>query len=214
MKLIACIVDETHSDAAIEELLSAGVEILRYRSSERQLETRMRRIRDLIERRGFKRKVKVCIELCTADVLSRALSPEWVSIPTVSSAADVKRAKHLLVQSLGYYPTVISEIGTREGVSAVDEIAAASDLLMVDRDTLMNADTREMAGVCQRAIIRAGRRAGKQVIVPTSGDVFDVTSIVFDGVYAMQIVRMRPADLSVLRSVIDAATQAMHTVSR
>lgn len=120
------------------------------------------------------------------------LEADYVALSFVRSAADILTAK-ALIRRLGGDQKVIAKLEKREAISALDEILAASDGVMIARGDLgVELPTKDLPQL-QKKIIREANRQGKLVIVatqmlesmrfaprPTRAEVNDVASAVFD----------------------------------
>ncbi len=126
-----------------------------------------------------------CIILSTSGMLVGGPSVEYL-----------KQAKSLLKKYLGtkILPPIVSKIETPKGVDKIDEIIKETDIVMVARGDLALTAPYEALGVYQKEVIKAAKKAKKQVIVatqilesllqrhmPTRSEILDLTNIVLDG---------------------------------
>ncbi|PKQ37543.1 MAG: pyruvate kinase [Actinobacteria bacterium HGW-Actinobacteria-1] len=115
----------------------------------------------------------------------------------VRSADDVVRLRELM----GDTPIpIVAKIEKHEAVSAIDEIIAAADAVMVARGDLGVETATEQVPVVQRRIVSACRAAGRPVIIatqmldsmttskrPTRAEASDVANAIFDEVDAVML---------------------------
>ncbi|TDB36937.1 MAG: pyruvate kinase [Actinobacteria bacterium] len=115
----------------------------------------------------------------------------------VRSADDVQRLRALM----GDRPVpIVAKIEKHEAVSAIDEIIAAADAVMVARGDLGVETATEQVPVVQRRIVAACRAAGRPVIIatqmlesmtvskrPTRAEASDVANAIFDEVDAVML---------------------------
>jgi len=126
---------------------------------------------------------------------------DFVALSFVRSAEDVKKLRALIIkQSPQHIPGIIAKIETPEAVTAIDEIIAASDGIMVARGDLAVEISAENVPFIQKHIIRSCVAAGKPVItatqmlesmisspVPTRAEVADVANAILDGTDAVML---------------------------
>lgn len=146
---------------------------------------------------------------------------DFIGISFVESAAHVEAIRALADDS---WPRIVSKVENQGGVEHVDEIVAATDVIMIDRGDLSVETNLETLAVQQKRIIAAAQRAGKPVIVatemlhtmienpfPTKAEVSDITNAVLDGCAATMLsgetaVGAYPLEaVSLMRRVSDAA---------
>jgi pyruvate kinase len=126
---------------------------------------------------------------------------DFVGLSFVRSPAHVAHLRRLLARlSPGRRPWVVSKIERKEALAALDELAAASDALMVARGDLGVEIGLASVPRAQREILAAGRRHAVPVIVatqmlesmianptPTRAEVSDVAGAVHDGADAVML---------------------------
>ena len=124
------------------------------------------------------------------------LGVDWVAFSFVQRASDLIEA-HTLV---GGRAGVMSKIEKPAAMSVIEDIVALSDSIMVARGDLgVEVPLENVPGI-QKRITRAGRKAGKPVIVatqmlesmitapvPTRAEVSDVSIAVFEGADAVML---------------------------
>jgi pyruvate kinase len=126
---------------------------------------------------------------------------DFVGLSFVRSPAHVAQLRRLLGRvAPGRRPWVVSKIERKEALAALDELAAASDALMVARGDLGVEIGLASVPRAQREILAAGRRHAVPVIVatqmlesmienptPTRAEVSDVAGAVHDGADAVML---------------------------
>jgi pyruvate kinase len=126
---------------------------------------------------------------------------DFVGLSFVRSPAHVARLRRLLDRvATERRPWVVSKIERKEALAALDELAAASDALMVARGDLGVEIGLASVPRAQREILAAGRRHAVPVIVatqmlesmienptPTRAEVSDVAGAVHDGADAVML---------------------------
>jgi pyruvate kinase len=133
-----------------------------------------------------------------ADVkLAAELGVDFLAVSFVKSASDVNEARELL-RAAGGRGQIVAKIERTEAIDCVDDIIAASDVIMVARGDLgVEMGYAELTGM-QKQIIRQTRRLNKVVItatqmmesmisnpIPTRAEVSDVANAVMDGTDAV-----------------------------
>jgi pyruvate kinase len=122
---------------------------------------------------------------------------DWVAISFVSRAAHIKEVRDII----GNRPTkIISKIERKSAVDHLEEVAEASDALMVARGDLGIEMPMEDVPFAQKEIIEVGHNFGKPVIVatqmmlsmvqsmrPTRAEVSDVATAVLEGADATML---------------------------
>lgn len=96
--------------------------------------------------------------------LIRSYGLEQISLSFVNCRQDVERARELL----GPRVRLISKIETTEALRNLDDIAAASDALLIDRGDLSREQPIAKIPLLQRAIIEHGHAHGRPVFVATN----------------------------------------------
>lgn len=123
--------------------------------------------------------------------IGREKGIRYVALSFANRASDVDEIRKLA----GGDVFVISKIECRNGVANLDEIAARSDGLLIDRGDLSREIPVERIPALQKQIIRRGKEAGCKVYVatnllesmvsaptPTRAEVNDVYNTLIDGV--------------------------------
>ncbi len=133
------------------------------------------------------------------DVLAWGLDAgvDLIAQSFVRAAHDVMRLRELMGDRV---VPIVAKIEKHEAVSAIDEIVAAADAVMVARGDLAVETATEQVPVVQRRIIAACRQAGKPVIVatqmlesmtsaarPTRAEASDVANAIFGEVDAVML---------------------------
>lgn len=127
------------------------------------------------------------------------LNADYIAISFPRSAADMKKARHLLKRAKGN-AALIAKIERSDAVPLIDEIIKASDAVMVARGDLgVEIGDAELPAV-QKHIIQRARSLDKAVItatqmmesmihnaIPTRAEVFDVANAVLDGTDAVML---------------------------
>ena len=127
---------------------------------------------------------------------------DWVALSFVRSAAEVRELKALIrtASPLDQPTLVIAKIEKPQAVTAIEEIIADADGIMVARGDLGIEMLTEEVPVIQKRIIRLCNQAGKPVITatqmldsmirnprPTRAEASDVANAVFDGTDAVML---------------------------
>lgn len=134
--------------------------------------------------------------------LAAELNVDFLAVSFPRSAEDINVARKLINEA-GSFAAIVAKIERAETVqdlSILDEIIAASDVLMVARGDLgVEIGDAELIGV-QKQIISRSKMQGKTVItatqmmesmisspLPTRAEVFDVANAVLDGTDAVML---------------------------
>jgi pyruvate kinase len=135
-----------------------------------------------------------------ADVkLAAELGVDFLAVSFVKSENDVNEARELL-RAAGGRGQIVAKIERTEAIACIDQIIAASDVIMVARGDLgVEMGYAELTGM-QKQIIRQTRRLNKVVItatqmmesminnpIPTRAEVSDVANAVMDGTDAVML---------------------------
>ncbi|MEX0729356.1 MAG: pyruvate kinase [Aquisalimonadaceae bacterium] len=135
-----------------------------------------------------------------ADIrVAAEMAVDYIAVSFPRSAADIHEARALLEQA-GSKAGIIAKIERAEAVTAIDEIAIASDAVMVARGDLgVEIGDAELPGV-QKQIIGRARSLNRPVItatqmmesmitqpMPTRAEVLDVANAVMDGTDAVML---------------------------
>ena len=128
-----------------------------------------------------------------------AMGADYVAISFPRSAADVEEARSLL-RAAGGHGGIVAKIERAEAVKAIEEIIAASDVLMVARGDLGVEIGDAAVPPVQKRIIKLARQMNKVVItatqmmesmienpIPTRAEVSDVANAVLDGTDAVML---------------------------
>ncbi len=121
---------------------------------------------------------------------------DWIALSFIQRPEDIAEAKKLTRGRA----SVMSKIEKPQAVTRLDEIMEISDSLMVARGDLgVELPLEKVPGI-QKQITRAGRRAGKPVVVatqmlesminapvPTRAEVSDVATAIFEGADAIML---------------------------
>ena len=152
---------------------------------------------------------------------ARENAVDYIGISFVDSAAHVEAVRALVG---GNTPRIVSKVENRAGLEKLEEIAAATDAIMIDRGDLSVETSLKDVALMQKRILDAGRRHSKPVIVatemlhsmidnpfPTKAEVSDITHAVLDGCAATMLsgetaVGAYPIEaVRLMREVCDAA---------
>jgi pyruvate kinase len=130
--------------------------------------------------------------------LDAALAAEvdWIALSFIQRAEDVAEARKIVRGRAG----IMSKIEKPQALQRLDEIIEVSDSIMVARGDLGVEMPLEDVPGAQKQMTRAGRRAGKPVVVatqmlesmvsapvPTRAEVSDVATAVFEGADAVML---------------------------
>jgi pyruvate kinase len=123
-------------------------------------------------------------------------SVDWVALSFIQRPDDLAEVRKIAQGKVG----LMSKIEKPQAIERIDEIIELSDALMVARGDLGVEMPLEMVPGLQKQLIRAGRRAGKPVVVatqmlesmisaavPTRAEVSDVATAVFEGADAIML---------------------------
>jgi len=121
---------------------------------------------------------------------------DWVALSFIQRPEDVAEARKIARGRVG----ILSKIEKPQAVARIDDIIEMSDAIMVARGDLGVEMPIESVPGIQKRITRAGRRAGKPVVVatqmlesmisapvPTRAEVSDVATAVFEGADAVML---------------------------
>ncbi|MBM3115694.1 pyruvate kinase [Jeongeupia naejangsanensis] len=122
---------------------------------------------------------------------------DFVGISFVESAAHVEAIRGLIA---GNTPQIVAKVENQGGLDHLEEIAQATDIIMIDRGDLSVETSVDHVSLYQKRIIAAARTHGKPVIVatellhsmienplPTKAEISDVTNAVIDGATAVML---------------------------
>jgi pyruvate kinase len=129
-----------------------------------------------------------------------SLGVDLVAISFVQTAADLRHARQLMAEAGGADVPLVAKLERPQALEHLDEILAASDVVMVARGDLGLEMPLERVPRAQKEITRAARRQGIPVIVatqvlesmttearPTRAEVNDAANAVEDGVDAIML---------------------------
>jgi pyruvate kinase len=128
-----------------------------------------------------------------------ALEADFIALSFPRNGADVKQARKL-VRKAGGNASIVAKIERAEAIDALEEIIAASDVIMVARGDLgVEVGDAAVPGL-QKRMIRMARAQNKVVItatqmlesmitspIPTRAEVSDVANAVLDGTDAVML---------------------------
>jgi pyruvate kinase len=131
--------------------------------------------------------------------LATELDMDWLAVSFVREAGDLERTRALVAQA-GGHARLIAKIERAEAVTALPDVLAASDAVMVARGDLgVEIGDAELPGV-QKRIIRLAREMNRPCItatqmmesmthnpMPTRAEVLDVANAVMDGTDAVML---------------------------
>jgi pyruvate kinase len=128
---------------------------------------------------------------------ARGVGVDWLAQSFVRGPEDVDALREVIGDS-GI--PIMAKIEKREAVGCIDEIVAAADGVMVARGDLGVETSPERVPVLQQRIVRAGRAAGKPVVVatqmlesmvstprPTRAEASDVATAIFQRADAIML---------------------------
>lgn len=125
---------------------------------------------------------------------------DFIAASFVRSAADINYMRKF-TQSLGWFDVrIIAKIENSDGVENIDEILEAADGIMVARGDMGVEIPFEQIPAIQKALIKKGYNAGKQVVTatqmlesmitnprPTRAEITDVANAIYDGTSAIML---------------------------
>jgi pyruvate kinase len=131
--------------------------------------------------------------------VAAAIDADYVAISFPRSAEDVHRARGLL-QAAGGHGSIVAKIERAEAIEELEEIIAATDVVMIARGDLGVEIGDEELPAVQKHIIQMTREMNRVVItatqmmesmitnpIPTRAEVFDVANAVLDGTDAVML---------------------------
>ena len=150
---------------------------------------------------------------------------DFIGLSFVESTRQIDAVRRLI---RGREVQIVSKIETQGGLNALDDIAANSDVVMIDRGDLSAETNLEHIALFQKDIICKARQAACPVIVatemlhtmvhnllPTKAEVSDITNAVLDGASAIMLsgetaIGQYPVEaVSLMRRVADATSEYM-----
>ncbi len=128
-----------------------------------------------------------------------AMGVDYMALSFARTAADVNECR-ALVKAAGSNASIVTKVERAEAIDNIDEIIAASDVIMVARGDLgVEMGDAELPAL-QKSLIKAARSQNKVVItatqmmesmidspIPTRAEVFDVANSVLDGTDAVML---------------------------
>ncbi len=128
-----------------------------------------------------------------------AMDVDFVALSFACTAADVNQCRDL-VEAEGSDASIVTKVERAEAIENIDEIIAASDVIMVARGDLgVEMGDAELPAL-QKSLIKKARAMNKVVItatqmmesmiespIPTRAEVFDVANSVLDGTDAVML---------------------------
>ena len=128
-----------------------------------------------------------------------AMEVDYMALSFARTAADVEQCREL-VKAAGSDAGIVTKVERAEAIENIDEIIAASDVIMVARGDLgVEMGDAELPAL-QKSLIKAARSQNKVVItatqmmesmidspIPTRAEVFDVANSVLDGTDAVML---------------------------
>ena len=135
-----------------------------------------------------------------ADIkIAAEINADYVAVSFPRNAADIHEARELLF-SAGGHGNIVAKIERAESLSGIEDIIAATDVVMIARGDLgVEIGDAELPGV-QKNIIQLSRKMNRIVItatqmmqsmiehqIPTRAEVFDVANAVIDGTDAVML---------------------------
>jgi pyruvate kinase len=135
-----------------------------------------------------------------ADIITAAeVKADYVAVSFPRNAADIHEARELL-QAAGSEAGIVAKIERADSLEGVEDIIAASDVIMIARGDLgVEIGDAELPAV-QKSLINMARNMNRVVItatqmmqsmvesqIPTRAEVFDVANAVLDGTDAVML---------------------------
>jgi pyruvate kinase len=135
-----------------------------------------------------------------ADIkVAAAIAADYVAVSFPRNAADINEARDLL-RAAGGHGAIVAKIERAESLAGVEDIIAATDVVMIARGDLgVEIGDAELPGV-QKHLIQLARGMNRVVItatqmmrsmvdssIPTRAEVFDVANAVLDGTDAVML---------------------------
>ena len=128
-----------------------------------------------------------------------AMDVDFMALSFACTAADVIQCREL-VEAEGSDASIVTKVERAEAIKNIDEIIAASDVIMVARGDLgVEMGDAELPAL-QKSLIKKARSMNKVVItatqmmesmiespIPTRAEVFDVANSVLDGTDAVML---------------------------
>jgi pyruvate kinase len=121
---------------------------------------------------------------------------DWLALSFVQRPEDIAEVQKIVQGDAG----ILTKLEKPHAIERLDEIVELSDAVMVARGDLGVEMPAEQVPILQKQIIRAGRKAGKPVVVatqmldsmvhsptPTRAEASDVATAVYDGADALML---------------------------
>ncbi len=156
---------------------------------------------------------------------ARECGVDYLGTSFVESAAHIEAIREIIGQAM---PQIVSKVENQGGLDNLEEVARATDAIMIDRGDLSVETNLQRLALFQKRILNTAREFAKPVIVatemlhtmiensfPTKAEVSDITNAVLDGAAATMLsgetaAGQHPvAAVKVMREVADAASQHM-----
>ncbi len=153
-----------------------------------------------INRQGGGLSAPALTEKDRADIITAAkMEADYVAVSFPRSASDIEEARELF-KAAGGNGGIVAKIERAEALEVVDEIIAASDVIMIARGDLGVEIGDAALPPVQKQLIRRAREMNRVVItatqmmesmienqIPTRAEVFDVANAVLDGTDAIML---------------------------
>jgi len=131
--------------------------------------------------------------------IAASIKADYVAVSFPRTAEDILEARRLLLEA-GGHGGIVAKIERSEALEAIDEIIAASDVIMIARGDLGVEIGDAALPPVQKNLIKTARNMNRVVItatqmmdsmitsqIPTRAEVFDVANAVFDGTDAVML---------------------------
>ncbi|CAA7621198.1 Pyruvate kinase [Magnetospirillum sp. LM-5] len=128
------------------------------------------------------------------------MGADWIALSFVQRPSDVLEARKLINRKVGNRVRLLSKLEKPSAIEHLAEIIDLSDAVMVARGDLGVECPAETVPILQKKIVKAGRCAGKPVVVatqmldsmvhaptPTRAEASDVATAVYDGADAVML---------------------------
>ncbi|MDN7178280.1 pyruvate kinase [Caballeronia sp. SEWSISQ10-4 2] len=128
---------------------------------------------------------------------AKSTGVDFVGISFVESSQHVEAIRSLIDAAT---PQIVAKVENQGGLDHLDEIAKATDIIMIDRGDLSVETSIDHVSIYQKKIISQAQQYGKPVIVatellhsmiesplPTKAEISDVTNSVIDGASAVML---------------------------
>jgi len=128
------------------------------------------------------------------------MGADWIALSFVQRPSDVLEARKLITRKVGNRVRLLSKLEKPSAIEHLAEIIDLSDAVMVARGDLGVECPPETVPILQKRIVKAGRCAGKPVVVatqmldsmvhspsPTRAEASDVATAIYDGADAVML---------------------------